>query len=351
MKKLLLLILISFISNTYAGIGQDQMKPSTGTGFDFFNSPKDKSLGEVDPSIGKRTNLKEYPKIDESKIEYVKYTASGKNKKGFGTYYNIEDNNFRGVPNSKVLSGFLQEGTYKIGKNSYFIPINSLNVKKIQWIYGWGWLSLDCDTNEIKDFGAYQGNGNFGKNPPYKTMGNTTFDTLPMVFCGTEFESKTYYQSGGVWDPKTVDHGYYHFVWTAADNFIDGDKRNIITLNGQRAPKDSSKISGYALKSSATVDCSKKTVSINNGVDGVFDVMDDKNYHYQLLYKQICVVNSVFYKANTFITQKKKESPISEPIKKKNPVTLGKEEAKKTCLELGFKAGTDKYLDCVLELL
>ena len=70
------------------------MKPSTGTGFDFFNSPKDKSLGEVDPSIGKRTNLKEYPKIDESKIEYVKYTASGKNKKGFGTYYNIEDNNF-----------------------------------------------------------------------------------------------------------------------------------------------------------------------------------------------------------------------------------------------------------------
>ena len=34
-----------------------------------------------------------------------------------------------------------------------------------------------------------------------------------------------------------------------------------------------------------------------------------------------------------------------------NSLTLGKEEAKKTCLELGFKAGTTKYLNCVLELL
>ena len=79
--------------------------------------------------------------------------------------------------------------------------------------------------------------------------------------------------------------------------------------------------------------------------------METSNKHYLLLYKQLCVADSIFYKADTFISQKQKEYTDAVPTERNNSLTLGKEEAKKTCLELGFKAGTTKYLNCVLELL
>lgn len=62
---------------------------------------------------------------------------------------------------------------------------NVSNLKENKNLYLFNWLSVNCDTRIVKNFGLLSTNGVFEKIPPSIATKGTSWDWLTTFFCGT----------------------------------------------------------------------------------------------------------------------------------------------------------------------
>jgi len=253
---------------------------------------------------------------------------------------------------------------------------------------------MDCTNNEVRSFGSssvqfgsaswpeHKPTKIFSANPPYK-VDEKYYKELKKVFCGTtvQINSKnkfTYYQYGFSPDWYEKNKQGKQLSWTADENFEENEFRNIIHFKGEidqkfisyfkekNIPIHKLNFQNISIASKAKIDCKKKNIKFKDSN------LKLKKNEFNMLYEQVCNTRSKFYVgkpiqkkyalSDSFINNKKymikpKKNNIKKvrlkeksPIKKK-AIIFDVDKASKTCLNLGFKQGTKKYKNCIIELL
>ena len=85
----------------------------------------------------------------------------------------------------------------------------------------------------------------------------------------------------------------------------------------------------------------------HQGISDGFSFWVKKMEIYQITYECTSLISNPYYTDEELGVKKKKK--ISQ--NKETPKTFDTEKASKTCLDLGFKKGTKKYKNCIVELL
>jgi len=188
------------------------------------------------------------------------------------------------------------------------------------------WLRLDCDNNIAENIGSFS-NGNFSLilNPINIKPGAIGSTVLKMV-CG--ITPKKGFKIFGIGAFDFGDDNYGHLGFNNEEIKVINSSKNIISTNFYFYKPETGEV-GQPLY--AKIDCINKTLTTkDNNIFDANNLPDNTNATpYKYAINKICRYNNL------------SKSSISETLI----------SAKQQCKDLGFKPGTEKFGNCVLELI
>lgn len=263
----------------------------------------------------------------QNKIKLINDIEQGKLDKAKLMYFSLEAN----TNNAPFM---VIDSIERVGEN--FLVATNLADSDGKTIYPkYSWISVNCNSKHIKNYGSIK-DGIFTRLSPLIESLDSSLNNLTKMFCGTNYENKTYFLYFlGI---NQLANTYTPLFYTASDNFIDGQRRNLILINPEM---NQNKISGIVREERVQVNCEKQNVYLYKKKQTINS--DFKNEIYFLI-NQVCNPNVAFYRGDKFLSSKKVNNDVNS-----NKVEIS--DLKTQCKELGFKEGSKKFKDCVVELM
>jgi len=318
MKKLLAILLFLIPSLVFSECRTWGDGTSTNNGF------------PVESCDGTNSNEKEFfPSQD--KLNIVK----NNNHSSYRFHYYANNTAHTKIKDSKVVNGIILDSIERRG-NTFMVASNAVNLKTNKYLYAFNWLSINCDTNEVKDFGNLTNNGNGQKNPPEKMSGKN-YNLLHGYFCGTNYNNKIYYNYLVNYQNKdSGNNDVTYWSYTEDEVFIDGNFRNLNWIKPTYNGSGNIDIIGHTLEGKMKIDCNKESV-ISNGQEHLASTRGSVSFY---IVKRVCDPTVAFFKGNSNATRHAK----------KNTAPIDLSNYKSICREIGFKEKTEKFGSCVLKL-
>ncbi len=228
----------------------------------------------------------------------------------------------------------------KISDGTIFLPWLGWDFKANKFTTRLFWSRINCDKNSVDSPGVFE-KGLFSEPTPTVYSENSIGAAPKHMICGitTQDGDKIFGLFANVDQSSIVWWG-----WTPdkikKEDIQDSQVRfNLYQYNLVTKQK------GFTY--SYTADCSNKKIIVHSENVPALDLNNKKNLPWLYTYNSVCALRDKLSNQPAKITdfQKSEVQPVTENKK------LTIEQAKVKCTDLGFEAKTEKFGNCVLELM
>lgn len=255
---------------------------------------------------------------------------------------------FFGKEASKPV-GYLADFTKqdKSSDGTIYLPWAAWDLKGQKWASGTVWSRINCEKNNIESLGVFE-NGLFSASNPIIFANNTVGAIPKHMICGvtTQDGDKIYGLMATV-----TETTYALFGWIP-------DKIKIEDIQGAQVTFKMHQYDIYTgnkgFSYAYVADCANKKIIPKDENYPAIDISDKKNGMWIYAYNSACSLKDKLLsqpinssKDQKLIEDKVNVSPKTNNERKENSI----EKIKTKCTDLGFKPKTEKFGNCVLELM